>query len=391
MDKIISKPTHRYRLIISALLALAFLGIMFLMTRHAYAESAVAVAGEYIITLHDSGEDKGFITKKSTVREALLDAGIRVDANDRTEPSLDEKLVASSYQVNVYRARPVVIRDGESSTKVLTSYRTAKQIAKQANITLHDADKTDLIPSSDPITDGAAEVMTVSRATAFSFEFYGKTAQDYTMARTVGGMLQEKGIKMGANDGVSPSLDTPLSAGMSVRLWRNGVQTVTQEEEVNYPTRKIENADQPNTYKNVQLPGKKGKKSVTYEITMQNGIETARKTVNEVITQQPIEEVVEVGTKSTYSGSLADWLLKLRTCETHGNYQTNTGNGYYGAYQFSASTWNSLNTGYARADLAPADVQDAAIIANTNRSAGLRTQNPGCYVKMGLSNKPPTE
>jgi hypothetical protein len=107
------------------------------------------------------------------------------------------------------------------------------------------------------------------------------------------------------------------------------------------------------------------------------------------VTQQAVQEVVVVGTKNDYSGSLQDWLYKLRMCETHGNYQTNTGNGYYGAYQFSASTWNSLNTGYATADQAPAAIQDAAIIANTNRTSGLRTQNPGCYTSMGLSNYPP--
>lgn len=92
-----------------------------------------------------------------------------------------------------------------------------------------------------------------------------------------------------------------------------------------------------------------------------------------------------------YSGSLEQWLLALRTCESGGDYAINTGNGYYGAYQFSASTWTSLSTGYSRADLAPASVQDAAIIANTDRSSGgLATQNPGCYIKEGLSAFPPS-
>lgn len=93
--------------------------------------------------------------------------------------------------------------------------------------------------------------------------------------------------------------------------------------------------------------------------------------------------------KSSYSGSLAAWLAALRNCESGGNYSINTGNGYYGAYQFSAATWAHWNTGYARADLAPPAVQDATVIKNTNASAGLVTQHPGCYAKLGLSNKPP--
>ncbi len=53
-------------------------------------------------------------------------------------------------------------------------------------------------------------------------------------------------------------------------------------------------------------------------------------------------------------------LLKLRLCEAGGIYNRNTGNGYYGAYQYSISTWNNY-AGYARADLAPAHVQDEKV------------------------------
>lgn len=39
--------------------------------------------------------------------------------------------------------------------------------------------------------------------------------------------------------------------------------------------------------------------------------------------------------------SAGDW-LKLRNCESGGNYAINTGNGYYGAYQFDLGTWRSV-------------------------------------------------
>lgn len=37
-----------------------------------------------------------------------------------------------------------------------------------------------------------------------------------------------------------------------------------------------------------------------------------------------------------------DVLLDLRNCESGGDYTTNTGNGYYGAYQFSLGTWQAM-------------------------------------------------
>jgi hypothetical protein len=35
-------------------------------------------------------------------------------------------------------------------------------------------------------------------------------------------------------------------------------------------------------------------------------------------------------------------LRRLRHCESGGRYHINTGNGYYGAYQFAKSTWHGL-------------------------------------------------
>src|SRR6478735_235129 len=55
--------------------------------------------------------------------------------------------------------------------------------------------------------------------------------------------------------------------------------------------------------------------------------------------------------------SANDW-LRLRQCESGNNYAINTGNGYYGAYQFDASTWRAVGgSGYPH-QASPA-VQDA--------------------------------
>jgi LysM repeat protein len=71
----------------------------------------------------------------------------------------------------------------------------------------------------------------------------------------------------------------------------------------------------------------------------------------------------------------------IRQRESGGNYAINTGNGYYGAYQFSSGTWADFD-GYAEANLAPPAVQDekAALVysqrgyepwPNTARACGL--------------------
>ncbi|HWE54547.1 MAG TPA: transglycosylase family protein [Acidimicrobiales bacterium] len=74
--------------------------------------------------------------------------------------------------------------------------------------------------------------------------------------------------------------------------------------------------------------------------------------------------------------------LQLRECESGGNYQENSGNGFYGAYQFSAQTWTNL--GYpGRPDLEPPAMQDAA--AQKLQSESGWGQWPACSAALGLS------
>ena len=57
--------------------------------------------------------------------------------------------------------------------------------------------------------------------------------------------------------------------------------------------------------------------------------------------------------------TLAKQMHRLRVCESSDNYRINTGNGYYGAYQFDLRTWHGL--GYSgRPDKASKSHQDAA-------------------------------
>jgi hypothetical protein len=69
---------------------------------------------------------------------------------------------------------------------------------------------------------------------------------------------------------------------------------------------------------------------------------------------------------ATPANASSTW-AELRQCESGGNYSTNTGNGYYGAYQFSAGTWQSLGYSGLPSAAAPA-VQDEAAQRLAQRS-----------------------
>ena len=74
--------------------------------------------------------------------------------------------------------------------------------------------------------------------------------------------------------------------------------------------------------------------------------------------------------------------LQLRECESGNNYRADTGNGFYGAYQFSPQTW--ANLGYpGRPDLEPPAMQDQAA-QKLQQEAGWG-QWPACSAALGLS------
>lgn len=77
----------------------------------------------------------------------------------------------------------------------------------------------------------------------------------------------------------------------------------------------------------------------------------------------------------------SDAFAQLRFCEAGGDYTKNTGNGYYGAYQYNIGTWANFG-GFSRPDLAPPEVQDAK--ARETQARRGWSPWPSCARKLGL-------
>ncbi len=80
-------------------------------------------------------------------------------------------------------------------------------------------------------------------------------------------------------------------------------------------------------------------------------------------------------------GDLGGVWLELRLCESGNNYAEDTGNGYYGAYQFAPGTWWGLGYSGLPSDASPA-VQDQA--AERLQAQAGWGQWPACSAELGL-------
>ncbi len=347
--------------IVASIAAVVFLILLFVITVSGvtHAGDSISVNEGRLITIHDRGIQKIILSKASTIGDAIKDADIPIDNKDLVEPDRNEKMIASSYQVNIYRARPVLVIDGNIRQKIMTPYQTAKQITSNAGIVIYPEDNT-TIDRVDNLTEGAGLQLTIDRATPFKFTLYGKTAIVRTQASTVEGMLAEKGIKLGKKDKVTPVKDTKITKGLAVKVWREGKQTVTTDEAINFEIVQIEDADRDVGYLEIKSPGKKGVRSVTYEVTIKDGKEVSRKEIASLTIKQPIKQIEIVGAKLSFNGDFAAALAKLRTCESGGNYANKNNPNYRGAYQYRYDTWANKYGIYDPANATPAQQDQAA-------------------------------
>ncbi len=73
--------------------------------------------------------------------------------------------------------------------------------------------------------------------------------------------------------------------------------------------------------------------------------------------------------------------LELRECESSDNYATNTGNGFYGAYQFTLQTWAGLGYAGLPSQASPQTQDGAAVRLQAEAGWG---QWPACSAALGL-------
>jgi len=251
-----------------------------------------------LMTVYDRNTESSFLTDQKTIGAALKQNGIELDPRDTVEPSRDEELIADDYQVNIYRARPVFVIDGSTRVKIMTPYQVPERIVKDAGINMYPEDTTILKPSTDFVGDGAGLQLSISRATPIMLDLYSKKTEIRTQGKTVGEMLKEKNIVLGANGRVSVPEVTPITAGMEVRVWQEGKQTITIDRAVPFGTQKVFDADRLIGYKMVSIPGTEGVETLTYEIEVKDGVEISRTQIASIVIKQPVKQVELVGIKN---------------------------------------------------------------------------------------------
>jgi uncharacterized protein YabE (DUF348 family) len=301
------KPFNIYHKFASArpawLAALAAL-VFFAMAATATAVMAASDADDekqyHVVTIYDNDAEKTVVTTAENMSKALKDADISVSRYDSVEPALDQELEAAIMVAKINRARPILVVDGQRQVRVITSVQDEIGIAAAAGVKLYPEDTVKMsLPDDLLLAGGAGLEMKITRAKIVNLRLYGQDLVVRTQKNTVAELLKEKKIELGPDDGMDLTPETKISDNMNLRIWRNGIQTVTATEPVPFTVKTVNDPTRKVGYREVQVRGQSGQKTVIYEVEMRDGEEISRRVLSEVVDTPAVEQVEIVGTKST--------------------------------------------------------------------------------------------
>ncbi len=317
-----------------------------------------------------------------TVHDVLQANDIVVDEADAVSPEVDS-VVSDGQTITVHYAKNIIFSiDGEKRSLVTTA-STLDDAIEQAGSQLPELDGARLsVPTSTPLPKDGLNVAVTTEKTV-QLTVGGKKQSATTTSGTVGELLAELNLTVDKDDRLSPTEATPITDGMKVKLDRVSVTTKKSTEKVPFQVTKQKSADLWEGESRTIKQGKNGKVERTYQITKVNGKVTDSVIVSEKKLSDPVNKVVEQGTKKAKTDGAGINLARASTwdriarCESGNNWHINTGNGYYGGLQFDRGTWLSAGGGdfAPRADLATREEQ----ITVANRVYASRGFQPwGC-------------
>lgn len=254
-----------------------------------------------------------------------------------------------------------------------SSARSVVAAFAQAGVPYFPEDKVTAFP--EPRL-GLGSVITVTRAMPVVVQDGKKTLTLRTWQETVGGLVDEKKLELGAEDRVAPSLGTALVPGMRITITRVARTQVTEKEVIAYETVVEKDYSQFVGAQKVVQAGKNGEKEKTYLLIREDGELVSKTLLKTVTTIAPQTQKVQQGGLNPVSAKCVqykDWVVdasKKNGIDPNGlfyrmqkesncNPNSQAAAGYQGMLQYDPSLWVKLSkdAGFAGASIWDARAQ----------------------------------
>jgi len=278
-----------------------------------------------------------------TVGDLLDGEGIGYDVqHDLVSPSPASTL-HDGETVLVRYGRPVVLTvDGETRT-VWTTGRTVAEALMLLGVRSGGAYVS--ASRSRPIGRGGMS-LDVRMPHHLTFLADGKRHEITTTATTLRSAMQDAGVTVRRQDRTSTDLASQPFSEEVVSVTRVDGKRSVEQRPIRFDTVKKKSKSMYVGQTKVLTPGKVGIEVRTFHETYLDGKLDSRRLVEKKVTEEPVTQVLLVGTKKlpqhAPSADGLNWAA-LANCESGGNPRAyNPAGPFYGLYQFMESTWHAV-------------------------------------------------
>lgn len=254
------------------------------------------VTPRVVIVSHDNVQEV-VPARQTTVGDLLNRMNITINQGDVVEPATTTTIDQDQFRINVYRAKPVEVIDGNKVSFTNSAATTSRSIADQAGVQTYAEDTVATVPVDNFVTTKAiGQQVKINRATPINVNLYGTQTVLRTQSKTVGDLLKEKKISLAANDQVLPAVATAITPNMQIFIAREGTKLSSETQAIAMPVQTVYDNSLAYGTKAVRQQGTAGSQVVTYQIKLENGKEIGRDIVQTVVTQDPVTQIVAIGT-----------------------------------------------------------------------------------------------
>lgn len=199
-------------------------------------------------------------------------------------------IMASCLIPTAFAQTTYVITDGDD-VKVYKSYATdPENVLDQAGVTLEEDDTYTTQPG-----DGVSEI-TVQRNQSITVYNCGEQMEVTSYGETVQELLDRLGIPTYDQYKVSVELNEETYDGMQISVDCIVQTQQTYTEVIPFETTYCYDPTLPEGKEEVLVPGSDGQLRITASVVYTNSAETSRTVMEEKVIQQPVNEIIAVGT-----------------------------------------------------------------------------------------------
>lgn len=210
--------------------------------------------------------------------------------------------------------KTVVISIDGSNRKITTFSNTYSKVLDDNKIKVGPKDKVTPSLNSRIYDNGK---LSIKRAVKVGIHVDGKELTVNSAEDNVFDMLKSEKIKLNNLDRISPGGDVKLKNGLNVIVTRVECKDIKETGPIKYDTIFKNDESMQNGSKKVLQKGQNGEKETVTRVIYENGKETSRRIIRQIVKRQPVQKVVAIGAIPNHSlsrgGNFSNVrLLKMR-------------------------------------------------------------------------------